>query len=63
MQIRSVADRWTVITLHNGSLDVADIQRKTGFNRPFINRWINKYDAGKTHWSAKEVDGQDGRGD
>lgn len=42
---RSDADRWAVISWHKEGLDVADIRHKTGFDRRFIHRWINKFNS------------------
>jgi transposase len=33
----------TVVMWHKEGLTVAEICRKTGFNRPFVNRWIKKF--------------------
>ena len=39
---RSTADRHQVITYHNDGLSNADIARKTGFDKRFIARWVNR---------------------
>src|SRR5882724_6627215 len=44
MSRRTPADRWTVITWHKEGLTVADICRKTGFDRQFVSRWIKKFE-------------------
>jgi transposase len=36
-----------VIAWHKEGLRVADIARKTGFDRQFINRWISKLENGE----------------
>ena len=44
MSRKTTADRWAVISWHKEGLTVADISRKTGFDRRFINRWIKKFE-------------------
>ena len=43
MVCKSLADRWTVILWHKEGLTTAEIGRKTGFDRQFVTRWVNKY--------------------
>ena len=44
MSRRAPADRWTVIMWHKEGLTIADICRKTGFDRQFVSRWIKKFE-------------------
>ena len=44
MSRKTTADRWAVISWHKEGLTVADISRKTGFDRRFISRWIKKFE-------------------
>ena len=55
MSRRTAADRWSVITLHNKGLTVAEIQRDTGFERRFISRWIDKFESGDTIEDGKRT--------
>lgn len=47
MSRRAIADRWSVITWHKEGLRVPEISRKTGFDRQFISRWIEKFESGQ----------------
>src|SRR5689334_12698828 len=46
MSRKSPADRWAVITWHKEGLTVAAICHKTGFDRQFVDRWIEKFERG-----------------
>ena len=47
MSRRPAADRWAVIMWHKEGLSIADICHKTGFERRFVSRWINKFEKGE----------------
>jgi transposase len=47
MSRKPLGDRWSVITWHKEGLSEADICRKTGHDRRFVARWIERYESGK----------------
>lgn len=50
---RTEQDRWTVVTWYEEGLSVADICYKTGFDRRFVKRWVEKHEAGESIEDAK----------
>ena len=54
MSPKRTADRWAVISWHQEGLTVADISRKTGFDRRFISRWIKKFENSSVSAAVEE---------